>query len=309
MEDIIESVAAARGGLILRGDLLAAGLSEPEVRRLVRNLVVLRHGAYARTVLPETAARHLLLARAAQATHPGSVAASHVTAALAWGLPLWRPVPEEIHVRWVGTIGSSGSGKRAGIRYFTPPACGSNVIDRQGLSTTPAGEVVLDCARLLPLDEAVAIGDAALHSEVADVGQMQRYAAQLTESSARGLAGIARMLDLVDPRSESPGETRLRLIAGRLGYRVVPQFEIAVNGRLLRADLWIEGTRALLEFDGRSKYGLNGDIAAAHWAEKQRRDALTGLGWEVIRVVWADLADEELVATKIRRGLAIAARR
>lgn len=65
-------------------------------------------------------------------------------------------------------------------------------------------------------------------------------------------------MDLADARSESPGESRTRLLLGslRLGT-AVPQVEIRdAEGYLVgRVDFLYEQQRTIVEFDGLVKYG------------------------------------------------------
>lgn len=61
-----------------------------------------------------------------------------------------------------------------------------------------------------------------------------------------------------------------------------------------RVDLLIEELRLVIEFDGRAKYQRrteNGRVTDADivWSEKLREDRLRELGYEVVRLTWADL--------------------
>lgn len=60
------------------------------------------------------------------------------------------------------------------------------------------------------------------------------------------------MVKRCDRRSQSPGESRLRLTVEDFGFEVEPQFRVfSSQGHLLGvADLRVKGTRLLLEFDG-----------------------------------------------------------
>jgi len=57
----------------------------------------------------------------------------------------------------------------------------------------------------------------------------------------------------------------------------------------------------ILEFDGALKYGGTG--ADALIAEKVREDRLRDLGYEVVRVTWADLAQPLELIARIRRAI------
>lgn len=63
--------------------------------------------------------------------------------------------------------------------------------------------------------------------------------------------------------------------------------------------------RVVVEFDGMLKYENPADLAA----EKLREDRLRALGYEVVRLTWADLADAEVVRAKVEAARERARRR
>ena len=115
--------------------------------------------------------------------------------------------------------------------------------------TTSIERTVLDCARILPLEQAAVIGDHALAQ-----GCPHRRYAPTAGRGARSNAGAAGPLDLLgvlDGRSESVGETRTRLLLRSFGLRTfVPQFEIPTPTGRFRADFADPGARVVIEFDG-----------------------------------------------------------
>ena len=110
------------------------------------------------------------------------------------------------------------------------------------------------------------------------------------------------MLPLVDARSESPGESRLRVHLQVAGISVVPQVVIwDEEGEFVaRVDFVVEGTKVVVEFDGKVKY-RDGD-GDTLFLEKRREDRLRRLGYTVVRVTWADLARPDRVIAWIRRA-------
>lgn len=97
---------------------------------------------------------------------------------------------------------------------------------------------------------------------------------------------------LADGRCESPGESRTRVILHGLGIRdVEPQVVIREgDGRVVaRVDFLLGRSPVVIEFDGKIKYdGVNGKQALVD--EKVREDRLRALGYEIVRLTWADLA-------------------
>jgi very-short-patch-repair endonuclease len=114
------------------------------------------------------------------------------------------------------------------------------------------------------------------------------------------------MLSLVDGRSESVGETRLRVLLRVAGIRVEPQVTIRdiAGESVARVDFLVEGTRVVVEFDGKVKYSDGG--ADALFAEKRREDRLRRMGYVVVRVTWSDLDYPERIVAWIRQALAAA---
>ena len=149
--------------------------------------------------------------------------------------------------------------------------------------TTPA-RTALDLACRYPLGKAVAAIDAlarATHLKTADVELLaDRY------KGLRGIRNARRVLDLVDPGAESPNETWLRLLVIRNGFPR-PQTQIPVYdefGALVTVlDMGWEEIKLALDYEGdhhRNPVRFNTDI--------RRHDAVTELGWMVIRVTSRD---------------------
>ena len=84
-----------------------------------------------------------------------------------------------------------------------------------------------------------------------------------------------------------------------LGFRGREPADAGPAGRFVgRVDFLVEGL-VVVEFDGLVKYaGQEGRAALA--AEKARESAIVDLGYEVVRLVWADLANPAEVARRIR---------
>ncbi len=107
----------------------------------------------------------------------------------------------------------------------------------------------------------------------------------------------------MDGRSESVGESRLRVILRLAEIDVVPQSLIRDEaGRVVaRVDFLVDGSNLVIEFDGLVKYTDGGVEALV--AEKRREDRLRSLGYVVFRVTWAELARPEVLLARIRQAL------
>ncbi|MGA8046864.1 MAG: DUF559 domain-containing protein [Dermatophilaceae bacterium] len=115
------------------------------------------------------------------------------------------------------------------------------------------------------------------------------------------------MLSFCDGRRESVGESRSAVTLAFAGIELVPQVVITdERGRFVaRVDFVVKGTKVIIEFDGKVKYG--GDDGTALFEEKRREDRLRSLGYTVVRIVWADLETPGAVVAKVQRAMAIAA--
>lgn len=105
-----------------------------------------------------------------------------------------------------------------------------------------------------------------------------------------------------DVRSESPGESRCRVLIDELGFEP-PELQKEIYlpriGRV-RLDFWWSGV--ICEFDGMIKYtrGFTGQAAEeVVQKEKLREDALRMLDYQVVRVTWDDLNDPDSLNRKL----------
>ena len=177
------------------------------------------------------------------------------------------------------------------VHVYVPP--GSRVRERDGLyplvaSLTPedvnqAGAWLLtsptrtafDCLRMSDDVEAVVFADALTHLARTSSGLIATYAA--SHHGMRGCRVVEARLPDVEPKSESPMETRLRLLLLRAGLpRPLAQWEVRneANVFVARLDLAWPEFKVSIEYDG-----------AQHWAERRhddrRRAAARSLGWHV----------------------------
>lgn len=119
-------------------------------------------------------------------------------------------------------------------------------------------------------------------------------------SPRRGSRRALRILDLVTPLAESPGESevRFRLLAAGIP-ELVPQHPVPVGERTYFLDLAVGGSCVAVEFDGRVKYTDNTVL----YQEKQRQDELTRLGWSVVRVRTEELREPDQVVWRVLDAL------
>jgi very-short-patch-repair endonuclease len=124
----------------------------------------------------------------------------------------------------------------------------------------------------------------------------------------RGRRRAARFIEMCDERSESVGESRLRMLLLGAGFPVRTQVVLGDDQSAFARVDFIVGQRVIVEFDGAVKYA--GDASGRSlFEEKRREDRLRELGFEVVRVTWSDLEHPGQVLTRVRAALARAGRR
>lgn len=276
------------------------------------------------------ARRELALARcaAAVATTPSATALTHESAALLHGLWLprnepdvWLRVPanpSRCRTKMAAvTIQSDGQrqpSRQVALRKHVTALDASEVEVVGGLPVTSLRRTLLDCAADLPPDESLMVLDAGFRRLClpdrfnrqcygVEVEQLRAELLEMLERSPRrrGLRRARAVIALADPFSESPGESRLRLVCARLGL-IKPTLQHRwVDPDTMRdyyIDLaWVRW-RLAVEFDGLIKYMSPEDLRA----EKVREHRLvTGGGWAVERVTWDDLTRPAVLSPRLLR--------
>lgn len=202
-----------------------------------------------------------------------------LTAAWSYGIDVQDRRGELV---WVGCRTGHRLRSRDGCQHKEITVDDSDLQQVDGIMMTTPLRTAFDCARWLPLVEAVVVADALAHAEAITQTELASYLA--SHRGLRGVRQVERVIDLMDPKSESPMETRVRLLLVLAGLpRPEPQLIVRdPNDRLVaRADLGYRDARLLIEYDG-----------AWHWkqrvADEQRREALRDLGWKVLVVTSDD---------------------
>lgn len=286
----------AETGTILRREAIEYGLSPEEVQGLLDRgvWVRVRRGAYARrdafsALGPE--ARHQVTSHAVARSLGESVVLGHVSAAIVHGLPVWGIDLESVHV--VRGARGHGSRREAGVVHHASQLPSDQVTRIDGLAVTSPARTLADLGRTVSFESAVVAMDAALHAGLTTPDEL--FDVATWQSDWPGSRALARAMTFADGRSESVLESRGRVRA-REAQLPAPelQMEIVDLGGVVvaRADMVFVEQSTIGEFDGRVKYRAataGRPLEDVLWAEKRREDALRALGWEVVRVTWADI--------------------
>ena len=169
------------------------------------------------------------------------------------------------------------------------------------IACTTVARTAYDLGRRLPLESAVIRVDALLNATSTSATAVERVAQ--VHPGARGVRRLRRAMDFVDAGSESPQETRLRLLLVRSGLpRPVTQVPVLDDrGHVVRrVDVgwpeWLVG----VEYDGEQHW--TGPDAYAN--DIDRLEFLAARGWCIVRVSARQLRGERSrVVDRVRTAL------
>ncbi len=189
------------------------------------------------------------------------------------------------------------SGPR-GVRVHRTVLGPRDLTVRDDVPVTTALRTAWDVMTLEPLTTAVAVLDAMVgtrHLTLPGLVSLVEHG-----SGRWGVSRVRRAVPLVDPRAESPQESRLRVCLVLAGLQPVPQYEVVHHGRFIaRVDLAFPDARVAIEYEGAHHF-TEGQIAR----DDERLERLRAAGWRVVRVSAADLRDLDGLLDRIRTALA-----
>lgn len=266
---VIPTAALTRlGGVATLAELRAVKVSRRQLLKAVQAGTVARraHGRYALAAVED----HLGVA------HQLSATLSHVSAALHHGWKV-RTAPEkaQLIVRRNRRL-SAQDQRRAEVRWrdLAPG-------DVDGPATSPL-RTVLDCARDLPFDEALAVADSALREGDVDPDQLRAAARRLRGPGSARAQRVARHASHL---AANPFESVLRALALEAGLDVRPQVQVTDAGMWAMADLVDEGRRLALEADSFEHHGNRKGFRK----DVRRYTRMLVFGWTVLRFTWEDV--------------------
>lgn len=250
-----------------REEVLSAGGTDRDLRYRVSSgaLIRLHRGFYVDATVwkglwPE--GRHLLrviaVNRASRDRDPVFI---HQSAAVLWGLPLFRLADVLAHVL---ISGARHSRVVAGVARHEMSVDENDIVMRHGIRCTSLQRTVLDLARSTDLETSVSAGDAALRSVAVRGHDYDELAAaawrdDLRQLGVAGLRGVKKArwaTEFIDGRAQLPGESVSRLQLFRLGFSA-PELQVPVLGSAgdrYFLDFGFHGARVFGEFDGEGKY-------------------------------------------------------
>ncbi|HEX6547503.1 MAG TPA: DUF559 domain-containing protein [Candidatus Dormibacteraeota bacterium] len=270
------------------GRALRAGLSRHHLEsRVWRRLA---HQTYALRDAPTTPEG--LLAASLERLPPETVF-SGTTAAWLHGLDLSPTDPIDVTLP-PGSVVS----QRVGLRVHRRRLSRAEIVPRGNFSITSIERTLFDLARDLPLVEAVVAADMALYAGQVRLGALTRFAWR--RGRWPGSRKLRRVIELAEPKTESPMETRLRMrlvLAGLPRPEAQVELHDAEGHFLARADLYYPEARLVLEFDG----SVHRDRLTE---DSRRQNQLLAAGYRLLRFTTADvLGRPETVVALVRGAL------
>lgn len=300
-------------------ELREVGWGYERVRAAVKagRFVRIRRGQFAAS----PAAARWDLCRAAVRSATGHVALSHPTAGDVH--ELW--VPKRWDDQLIHLTASGGVDRRTpGVRVHGSRLLPSAITLIDGLPVTTPARTALDLARGGSLEDAVMVTDSAARCIIRGMGydllalrdpEQRQELASLAQDELRdafrdvwtwpGTVVARAAIDLLDPASESPAESRSRawIITAKLPVPAIAFAVRGASGRLYFSDFAWPKKRLLGEVDGFGKYGETAEqVRARLRAERRRHDDLVDAGWRVVR--WSSADREREVVQRLRRVLA-----
>ena len=255
------------GGVTRYGTLVEL-TSKRAVDKAIRDAAVIRAGRGVCTlpVVPE--------ARVAAERVDGVV--SHLSAALLHGWKVKTPPRHPIVTVRRNRNPKDTCGIEVKYAHWEPgEACGR---------LTSAVRTVIDCARALPFDEALAVADSALRSGAVTRELLHEA---VDRSPRTGRAKARRVVREASRKAANPFESVLRAIAlGVPGLVVVPQGEVGTIGH---ADLTDARLQIAIEADSYDWHAIPEQFRY----DVRRYTDMVRLGWTVVRFVWEDVMHKQ----------------
>jgi hypothetical protein len=223
---------------------------------------------------------------------------SHSSAARLWGVPL-PPFLHDGGSVELAVHGPERAPHARGVHGHSRTIDPADVVEHRALRTTSASRTWFDLGSRLRAPDLVAAGDALLRAGTVIASDL----AELVEThpGARGIKQLRVALPLLDPRAESPQESRMRAILAINGLGgAVPNHTLIGSDRrfVARLDLAFIDERVAIEYQG--DYHRERD----QWrSDMTRRLRIEAEGWQVIEIGPEQLATPNDFLIQVRQAL------
>ena len=286
-------------GVRTTAELLAAGLSAGQIRRLVRegDLCPLRPGVYvaaatvtslvraARDEKARRAGEELLRLAGVLAVTGSGAAGSHRSAARIYGLGLvGSDTGSAVEVTRIPRDRGGHAG-RPGVRVHVAALPPAHVVSYRGVPLTSVPRTVVDLARILPFADGVAVADSALNAALTSRGELSAVIADCPRWP--GIQRAREVSEFSDPRSESVLESLSRAVFRQFGLPP-PDLQVWIGDDdevIGRVDFLWRRYQTIGEADGAVKY----KTPARARAQLDRDARLRAAGYEVVHFTWPEI--------------------
>ena len=226
---------------------------------------------------------------------PDAVFSCH-TAGWLHGLDLSPVDPVEV------TVQQAQMSNRTGVQIRRATLSAGEVARLRGLPVTSALRTAVDLGSRKPLVEAVVALEMAVNKRLVRVTELRSFID--ANRGAKRIATLRRAIEMAETATQSPMETRLRLLLVMAGLPR-PEAQVSLHdsaGRFLgRSDLYYPDRRLWLEYDGATH-------RESLVADNRRQNRLVNAGFRLVRLAAADIFQSpESVIGQVR--LAISQRR
>jgi very-short-patch-repair endonuclease len=187
---------------------------------------------------------------------------------------------------------------RAGVQIRRAMLQPGEVVRLRGFAVTSRRRTAVDLASRGPLIDAVVALDMALHRRIVGLAEVRSF--HETHRATKGNATLRRAIELAEPLTQSPMETRLRLLLVLAGLPR-PRAQVSIQdhlGRFLgRPDFYYSAHKLGLEYDGGTHRNNLVD-------DNRRQNRLLNGGIRLLRFTAADIFQTpDLVIAQVRSAL------
>ena len=249
--------------------------------------------------------QYAVRSRAAYRQANTDVFVSHTSAVPLVDGPLWGFDLDDSHLTRLD--GKTGR-REAGIQQHRGVVADGDVISAYGLQISSPLRATLEVTTIGCVEAALVVANHFLHRGDFTKDQLRsRYDDSIDRWPYSLKSDL--VIKLSDPRIESVGESRtFHFMWMRHFPRPAPQYRVYDNGRLIaRLDFALPDHKVWIEFDGKIKYQRrrgndeDDDVTTIVLREKRREERIAEItGWRCLRVTWADLANPERLAARLR---------
>lgn len=231
---------------------------------------------------------------------------SHVTAAMLHGMPVPWPSARDPHIH-IAVPAPEPAPHARGLIGHSLSLTEADITTAHGIRCTSPERTWCDLGSRLELGDLVAAGDHLIHRRLPLSTRAKLTYRMRRLGPVRGIRTLRAALPLLDDRTESPQESRLRVLLHLAGLPT-PRINHAIveteTGWTSRPDFSFPDVQLVIEYQG------DYHRTRAQWRKDMtRRSRLEAGGWYVMELNADDLKDPAELAERIQSVLKLLAAR